>query len=575
MSDAQLSLTARRDAIGRLASTEYDVLVIGGGITGAGAALDAASRGLSVALVEMRDFAAGTSSRSGKLIHGGLRYLEQLNFRLVRESLRERRLLLQNLAPHLMKPIRFLLPLRHRLWERAYLGAGLILYDTLGGAGAVPRHRHLTRAAVRKLAPGLRHDYLIGALTFWDVQVDDARHTLEVVRTAVAHGADVASGVKVIDVLKHDGAAVGVTATDLEDGSIFAIRARQVINAAGVWTDELQSMAGGKPTFAVKASKGVHITVPREKIPSELSLFLRAEDSVLFVRTWGRHWLIGTTDTPWTEGLDHPAATATDIDYLLRNLNRVLQNPITRDDIDGVFVGLRPLIRGNADATSKLSREHAVETTPPGFTTITGGKYTTYRVMAEDVVDAAAQGLGRSVPRSRTAGVPTIGAIGLDAIRTRRAEFASRSGLSLESVDHLLARYGALTPELIELVAERPELGRPIDGADQYLMVEAVYAVTHEGALHLDDVLSRRTHISVDTPDRGVTAARAIGPVIGRELGWAEKRVTAEIELAVARVAVELESQRLPDDAAAMRIRGTVRDPRVRQAQEVSRSWRN
>ncbi len=566
MSNSQLSRAGRAQALARLARTDYDVLVIGGGVTGAGAALDAATRGLSVALVEMRDYAAGTSSRSGKLIHGGLRYLEQFNVRLVRESLRERRLLSQDLAPHLVKPIRFLYPIRHRAWERAYLGAGLVLYDTIGGAGAVPRHRHLSRAGVRRLAPGLKQSHLVGAVTFYDTQVDDARHTLELVRTAAANGADVASAVKVVGLIRSGGAVRGAQVSDLETGATFTISAKHIVNASGVWTDELQKLAGGQPSFSVQASKGIHIMVPREKIRSDVSLFARAEDSVLFVRTWGRHWLIGTTDTAYTAGLDDPAATSADIDYLLRNVNAVLDTELTRDDIDGVFAGLRPLIRGDADATSKLSREHAVETSVPGFTTIVGGKYTTYRVMAADAIDAAVQGLGRTVSPSRTATVPLIGAAGYAELTARRAQLASDSGLTPVQIDHLLGRYGSLTRDLLALIAERPKLGMPIEGAPGYLLAEAVYAVTHEGALHLDDVLTRRTHISIETHDRGTVAAHTVAPVVGAEFGWDADRERAELNHYLARVDAERAAQRVPDDEAAEVARAAVRDPRLRVA---------
>ena len=566
MAGPNLSASARTEAIAALSTTTYDVLVIGGGVTGAGAALDAAARGLRVGLIEMRDYASGTSSRSGKLIHGGLRYLEQLNFRLVRESLKERRLLLETLAPHLVKPIRFLMPLRHRIWERAYVGAGLILYDTIGGAGAVPRHRHLSYSSVRRLSPGVRSDHLIGALTFYDAQIDDSRHTVELVRTAAGHGADVASAVKAVDLLKDGSRVTGVAAMDLESGARFEIAARQVINCAGVWTDQLQERAGGTPSFTIKASKGVHIMVPREKIASEVSLFLRAEDSVLFVRTWGRHWLIGTTDTPWDDALDHPSATSADIEYLLRNLNRILEVPLTVDDIDGVFVGLRPLVRGREGATSKLSREHAIESTVPGFTSIAGGKYTTYRVMAKDVVDAAAAGLDHPVPSSTTESIPLIGALGLDRAHANRSALSERTGIDLDQVDRLIGRYGSLVDDLVELITERPELGAPIDGAPHYLMVEALYAVTHEGALHLDDVLTRRTHISIETADRGLTAARTVAPMIARELGWDAEAVARELDYYRARVAAEREAERLPDEVAAAAARSLVRDPRLRMA---------
>ena len=396
----------RKRALSELAESEFDVLVIGGGVTGAGTALDAASRGLSVALVEMRDWASGTSSRSGKLFHGGLRYLEQFNFGLVREALKERGLMLEKLCPHLVHPIEFIYPIEHRVWERAYMGAGLFLYDTIGGAGAVPRHKHLSRKQVRARAPGLDHKSLVGGISFFDAQVDDSRHTLELVRTAAAHGSVVAPALKVVRLSHNDaGALNGADVKDLESGNEFHITARTVINATGVWTDALQEMAGGHSDFSVQASKGVHILVPRDRIDSEVSVFVRAEDSVLFIRTWGAHWLIGTTDTPWEQGLDHPAASASDIEYLLRNVNRVLNVELGVEDIDGVYAGLRPLIKGKKGATSDLSREHAVENTVPGFTTIAGGKYTTYRVMAEDAVNAAiadlhSRGLIGTVPKS-------------------------------------------------------------------------------------------------------------------------------------------------------------------------------
>jgi glycerol-3-phosphate dehydrogenase len=570
MPNGQLSPAGRAEALERLAHTEYDVLVIGGGVTGAGAALDAATRGLAVALVEMRDYAAGTSSRSGKLIHGGLRYLERLDLALVRESLRERRLLLKDLAPHLVKPIRFLYPLRRRLWERAYVGAGLLLYDTIGGAGAVPRHRHLSLRAVRRLAPGLKRGGLIGAITFYDTQIDDSRHTLELVRTAAAHGAEVAAAVKVVGLDDSGGAVSGAHVQDLESGETFTIRAKHVVNATGVWTDGVRAHAGGRPGFSVQASKGVHIMVPRERIRSDVSLFVRAEDSVLFVRSWRRHWLIGTTDTAWTAGLDHPAATSADLDYLLRNVNAVLATELTRDDVDGVFAGLRPLIRGpattGAGTTSRLSREHAVETSVPGLTTVAGGKYTTYRIMAKDTIDEAVKGLGRAVPPSHTQDVPLLGAVGYAGTRARAAALAASAGLTPAQMDHLLGRYGSLTEDLIAMIIERPELGRPIGGAPDYLLAEAVYSVTHEGALHLDDVLTRRTHIAIETRDRGAAAARAIAPVIGAELGWDGERVRRELGFFLARIEAELAAQRLPDDESAMAARDAVRDPRLRVA---------
>jgi glycerol-3-phosphate dehydrogenase len=571
-----LSRQARQESIERLARTEYDVLVIGGGVTGAGAALDAASRGLTVALVEMRDWAAGTSSRSGKLIHGGLRYLEQLNFSLVREALRERSLMLEKLCPHLVKPIQFVYPLHHRMWERAYVGAGLLLYDTLGGAAAVPRHRHLTKRAVRSLAPGIKPENLAGALTFYDAQVDDSRHTMELVRTAAASGADVCSAVKVVALTTKDGAVVGARLHDLEADKIFDVAARQVINATGVWSDKISAMAGGRPMFRVQAAKGVHILVPRTKIDSAVSMFVRAEDSVLIVRTWGRHWLIGTTDTAWNQELDHPAATSADVDYLLRNLNRVLEVTLTRADIEGVFAGLRPLVKGNTDATSKLSREHAVESPVPGFTSIVGGKYTTYRVMAKDVVDQAVKGLGRPVAPCSTENVPLLGAVGLEQARQSFSRSGAARGLTQAQIERLLGRYGSLVGDLDELMAQRPDLARPIGGAGDYLRVEPVYSATHEGALHLDDVLTRRTHIAVEAEDHGLTAAAEVASLMGPELGWDQARLAEEVAHYRARAVAELAAQQMPDDESAMKVRNEVRDLRLvvadREATRTNRS---
>ncbi len=566
MSTSQLNQKTRAEVLQRLAATQYDVLVVGGGVTGAGVALDAATRGLAVALVEKRDWASGTSSRSGKLIHGGLRYLEQLNFRLVHEALKERRLILKTLAPHLAVPLQFIYPIRHHVWERVYMGSGLLLYDTMGGAGAVPHHGHLTMTRIREIAPGLDEDALVGGLSFFDVQIDDARHTMELVRTAASRGADVAPALAVSELIVEDGAVVGARALDAETGDEVSIRATVVVNAAGVWSDRIREMAPGKPSFTVRASKGIHLMVPRDRIDSTISLFVRAEDSVLFVRIWGEHWLIGTTDTTWRQSLDHPAATATDVEYLLRNVNRVLKNKLTVDDIDGIFSGLRPLVTADAATNSRLSREHAVETSPRGLITVAGGKYTTYRVMAKDVMDEAATALGSTAPCT-TETVRMIGAIGLDAAtRTIRRE-APGLGISEDHVEHLLRRYGSMVTDILALVRQRPELAGPVPASERYLLAEIVYAATHEGALHIDDVLTRRTHIAIDTPHRGLDSVDAVGALLAGELGWDAERTADEIAHYRERVRVEREAEKLPDDASAARVRDTVVDPRVAMTQ--------
>ena len=553
-----LSPSSREEALRHLAEEELDVLVIGGGVVGAGSALDAATRGLRVGLVEARDFASGTSSRSSKLMHGGLRYLEMLDFGLVAEALKERGLMLQRLAPHLVHPVSFLYPLQHRGWERLYAGSGVALYDAMSrvsGRAGVPLHRHLTRRGARRLAPSLRKDALVGALQYYDAQVDDARHTMFLARTAAAYGAHVASRARVVELVREGERVTGARVRDLENDTTVTVRARQVVNATGVWTDETQSLAGQRGQFHVRASKGIHLVVPKDRIRSDTGLILRTEKSVLFVIPWGRHWIIGTTDTDWSLDRAHPAASEADIDYLLEQVNLVLEVPLTREDVEGVYAGLRPLLEGESDATSKLSREHAVSHPAPGLVVVAGGKYTTYRIMAKDAVDEAVFGLGahddRAVPPSVTEEVPLLGAEGYQALWNARHVLARDAGLHEVWIEHLLRRYGSLVHELLDLVADDPSLGRPLEGAPDYLRVEAVYAASHEGARHLEDVLTRRTHISIETFDRGLGVVEEVAGLVGGVLGWSEGQVALEIRHYRARVAAERESQEQPDDATA------------------------
>jgi len=549
---ARLGPEHRRASLARMGGETFDLVVIGGGVTGAGVALDAATRGLSVALVEARDYAAGTSSRSSKLVHGGLRYLEQYNFSLVHEALVERGLLLGRLCPHLVRPVPFVYPLTRRVWERAYVGAGVALYDLMAGlgGGALPRHRHLTRRQALALVPALRRGLLVGGIRYYDAQVDDARHTLEVARTAARYGAALATSTRVVGFLREGERVVGVRARDLEADAELAVRARQVVNATGVWTDDLQAMVG-RGRIKVRASKGVHLVVPRDRIHADAGLILRTMRSVLFVIPWGRHWIIGTTDTDWNLDKAHPAASRADIVYLLDHVNAVLTQPLTSADVEGVYAGLRPLLAGESEATSRLSREHAVVQTVAGLVTVAGGKYTTYRIMAADAVDMAARGIDRRVPPSCTAVTPLIGAPGFEAAWNARWRVSAGAGLHVARVEHLLRRYGARTEEVLALIAERPELAEPLPGADDYLAAEVVYAASHEGALHLDDVLTRRTRVSIETFDRGVAAAEPAATLMGEVLGWDDARRKIEVEHYHARVAAERESQQQWDDATA------------------------
>jgi len=546
-----LSPADRESALSALAAGELDVLVVGGGVVGAGSALDAATRGLSVGLLEARDLASGTSSRSSKLIHGGLRYLEMLDFGLVREALRERGLILGRLAPHLARPVKFLYPLKHRGWERVYAGAGVTLYDTMALGGGLPRHRHLTRRGALRACPALRKDALVGALQYYDAQLDDARHTMFLARTAAAYGAHVASRAEVVGFLREGERVTGVKVHDLEHDRIFEVRAQQVINATGVWTDDTQALVGERGQFHVRASKGIHLVVPRDRIQSTTGLILRTATSVLFVIPWGRHWIIGTTDTDWNLDKAHPAASSTDIGYLLDEVNKVLATPLIRADVQGVYAGLRPLLSGESESTSKLSREHTVASPVPGLVVVAGGKYTTYRVMARDAVDAAVHGLGRSVPRSCTERVPLVGAEGFTALWNRRRLLAAESGLHVARVEHLLGRYGSLVHEVLELVASDPALGRPLEGAEDHLRAEVVYAASHEGARHLEDVLTRRTRISIETFDRGVATAQPSAELLAGVLGWTGEQIDREVKHYRVRVEAERASQEQPDDETA------------------------
>jgi glycerol-3-phosphate dehydrogenase len=548
---SSLNPARRARAVQRLRTEAFDVLVVGGGSTGTGAALDAATRGLTVGLVEARDFASGTSSRSSKLIHGGLRYLEQMEFHLVREALRERSLLLNVIAPHLVRPVSFLYPLTHRVWERAYVGAGMLLYDELGGHRGMKRHRHLTKRGALHIAPALRADSLVGALQYQDAQVDDARHTLAVARTAAWFGAAVANSMSVIGFLHEGGRVAGVQVRDHVSGEAFDVRAQVVVNATGVWTDELQHLVGERGKFHVTASKGIHLVVPRDRLQLDTGLILRTEKSVLFVIPWGRHWLIGTTDTEWTLDKSHPAASRADIDYVLARLNSVLESPLGVDDVQGVYAGLRPLLTGESESTSKLSREHAVASPVPGLVSIAGGKYTTYRVMGRDAIDLAVHMLDARVSASVTDVTPLVGADGFRALWNARYRLATESGLHVARIEHLLHRHGSRIRDLLKLVAERPELREPLPEADAYLSVEALYAAAHEGALHVDDVLARRTRISIESWDRGVAAARPVARLMAEVLGWSDAEIDREVTLYEGRVQAERDSQRQDDDQTA------------------------
>lgn len=560
-------------------ATPLDVLVVGGGVTGAGIALDAASRGLSVGIVEASDWATGTSSRSSKLIHGGLRYLEMLDFPLVAEALKERDLLLTRIAPHLVKPVSFILPFENPLADRVYIGSGVTLYDVMsarvGQKRAVPAHRHLGAAQAGKRFPGLTAPY--GGIEYYDAQVDDARFTQALVRSAAGMGASAANYARVVDYLREgepagdregdpDGTRIagaritGARVRDEETGEEISVHAHATILATGVWTGQQQASARADTGLEVLASKGIHVTVPRDRIdaPAGAGVITRTETSVLFIIPWGDLWLIGTTDTPWHEDVARPLVTATDIDRVLEGANAVLEHPLTREDVVGSFAGLRPLLQPveGTDDSARVSREHAVMEVAPGLSAIAGGKFTTYRVMAADAVDFAVRSrFPRS--RSRTEDLPLLGADGAELSASRRSLLLANRDLRAHGwddarLDRLLSRYGGRLADLLALIDAEPALAHPLPGAEHCTAAEVVYAARAEGALHLEDVLHRRLRLEFEVPDRGVAAAEAATRLVAPVLGWDQATAAEEVARFTREVESRLRAEAASTDAEAV-----------------------
>lgn len=567
MIDSRLTTESRQKALSRLeasatAGEELDILVIGGGVTGAGIALDAVSRGLSAAVVEAQDWASGTSSRSSKLVHGGLRYLQMLDFKLVLEALKERDLLLTEIAPHLVRPLPFLYPLRHRVFERAFVGAGILLYDLLAsvrtGKRALPFHRHLSRKALTETFPDFAKGAAVGAIEYWDANVDDARFVLTVMRTAVQRGAHAASRTQVVELTRNaSGAVDGAVLVDLETGRTFPVKAKTVISSTGVWTEESQALAEEQGGLRVLASKGIHIVVPRDRINGEAGLILQTAKSVLFVIPWSRYWVIGTTDTPWTEDLMNPVATAADIDYVIAEANTVLAHPISHSDVVGTWAGLRPLLQpGTKTGTqsAKVSREHTVASIVSGLVSIAGGKFTTYRVMAKDAVDFALGSAAKGRP-SVTQHIPLVGAEGFRVAEGELRSITDGLGWDATMTDHLFHRYGANIRDIAELALGDATLAAPLQHAPAYLRAEIVYAITHEGALHLDDLMMRRTRMVYEYLDEAMDALPEVAELAKAALGWSDDQAARETDLYRARAAADADAARQPDDARAARAR--------------------
>ncbi|MCL1898219.1 MAG: glycerol-3-phosphate dehydrogenase/oxidase [Micrococcales bacterium] len=558
-----LSPEARQLALKVISRPEgVDVLVIGGGVTGGGIALDAQTRGLSTAIVEAQDWASGTSSRSSKLVHGGLRYLLMMDFKLVHEALTERDRLLSTIAPHLVRPVPFLYPLSHRLWERPYVATGIGLYDLLahkpGTRRSLPIQKHFSASGLREVFPDFKPGAAVGAVRYFDAQVDDARLAMTLVRTAHQYGAQAVSRAEATSLTKDErGIVDGANVLDLETGQEIPVKAKHVIAATGVWTEQTEALGGGSGGLKVLASKGVHLVVPRDKINGSMGIITQTEKSVLFIIPWDTHWIIGTTDTPWTEELRHPVATSADIDYLLDHANRVLARPLKRQDVIGVFAGLRPLLQpGTKEGTSsaKVSREHTVASPTPGLTVIAGGKLTTYRVMAKDAVDFALTGQ-KNPAQSVTADLPLLGAEGYQVALNHGPKLAKKYGWDKTMTRHLLARYGSLISDITALIDQDQSLGEPLQGPTSYLRAEVVYAATHEGALHLEDIMVNRTRLNHESHDGGVSVAQEVAALVAPHLGWDAATTSAEVATYTQRVLAEHNAMGKATDAEAAEVR--------------------
>ena len=531
MFDSSLNPQQRAEDLSRLAKEHFDVLVIGGGINGVGVALDAVTRGLTVALVEGNDFASGTSSRSSKLIHGGLRYLEQYDFKLVREALHERELLVSSLAPHLVKPVAFLYPLHEKVKERTYVGAGLALYDALRGfKRALPGHKHLSQKTISEIAPSLRADVVTGAIRYFDAQVDDARHTMMIARTAKRHGAAIITHAKVDSLIKKGKRVTGAVVADLDSKKKINVKASTVIMCAGVWSDQLHKNFGIEPGYEVKMSKGVHITLPGNAIKADEGIIIKTAVSVLFIIPWKDQWMIGTTDTEYLGDPNEPLADRSDVQYIIEQANRVLSPRISIEQVIGVFAGLRPLVANKKDVdTTKLSREHTVDRPVPGFVSLAGGKYTTYRVMAKDAVDMATNDITKLTNESVTSKLPIIGADGYWALTQQVDALAARYNLKSETIVHLLNRYGSDISDLLELISEDRKLATPVSRDLPYLKAEIVYSVISEGAQTVADVMERRTRIWFEAPNFGLDLTQSIADLIAPHLKWKAPQKKASI----------------------------------------------
>jgi glycerol-3-phosphate dehydrogenase len=539
-----LSYRERATALREMASTGVDILVIGGGITGAGVALDAAARGFKVGLAEKADFASGTSSKSTKLVHGGIRYLPQFDFALVREALVERGLLTRN-APFLVQPIGFVLPLYKGakrplgtpispplgIGMSYVLLSGLILYDLMSGRLGVGRHRRLGPRRALRMVPCLKRDGLVDAFIYYDAQTDDTRLTSTVIRTAASKGAQVANYAEVAGFLKRGSRITGVHVRDVLSGEMLTINADTVVNATGVFAGRIESLAGDDSQIHIKPAKGIHLTIPRDalNIGKDAVVLPETDDGrILFIVPWGPRVTIGTTDTPGGD-IDHPVAGDEDVDYLLRHVNRYMRCNLTRADIISTWAGYRPLVSSKKPgiASSRLSRSHVVLDGPGGIVTVVGGKLTTYRRMAQDTLDHIERRLRKPVSHL-TQHLPLAGSAGWERSVEQLKGAAALYGLQPDTVDRL-STYGSSALTILQLVEEDSALARRVVSDLPYIMAEVVFACRYEMAIQLDDVLERRLHIRFEDFDLGLGVAPDVATVMARELGWAATEEASQV----------------------------------------------
>ena len=522
----------REELLDQLATNSYDVVVVGGGITGLGVALDAASRGLSCALVEKDDFSSGTSSKSSKLVHGGLRYLQQGEIGLVYEALHERQRLLRN-APHLVRILPFMIPILtrdgviSRRIARA-LGSALWMYDLTGGWRIGKFHRRLKAADAHRHMPTMPPQRLSSAYLYFDATADDSRLCVALARSAQDHGAIVVNHCGV-ERVTHDetGQANGVEVSTIE-GRRFVVRATTVVNAAGVWSDRIHAADTGTNPQMIRPAKGVHLTVPWNLVRNDIAIVIpvRRDKRSLFVVPWIKNpdgtyqfTYVGTTDTDFLGGVDESQCSRDDIDYVLEALNEAITTTVTRNDVTAVWSGLRPLVQPNTSHSAKtqdLSRKHRVEVAPSGLITIIGGKLTTYRKMAEHTVDQVLK-MQKIRAKCRTKRLPLRGAVGYDP--------------TAPVDDHLKERFGADAAVLLDMIARDASLGAPLIDGLPYRKAEALFAVRYEMAMTLDDVLSRRTRALLLNRTATRNAARAVAELLASELGWDASRIDHEIAM--------------------------------------------